>query len=103
MYRTAEDLVKIADISLRFRKVANSANNGYCKEWKSYGIVMSMSDIILVTLRVDAQRIKKYVHSCLEMEGFTSQDCDDLGAWLYVELRTLFNQDKLNVMGAANV
>ena len=95
---TDEELQKISEISSRFMDSANAGRRGYCKEWKAHGIVMSMTDIAAVTNTIDSTRIVDYVNSCLRMEGFNKNDCNFLGAWLFVELLTFFRSDYLKVM-----
>jgi hypothetical protein len=61
---------------------------------------MSMADISAVTNTINSTRIVDYVNSCLRMEGFNENDCNFLGAWLFVELLTFFRSDSLKVMYA---
>lgn len=63
-----------------FRAYAHSLyGRGYVKHWKANGILVTKAQMFDV---MNGERLNKYVHNCLEMEGFGSGACDLIAEWI---------------------
>ena len=56
------------------RSIANSQGRGYLKEWKAVSIVGTIKSIPEIASNRD--RLRKYIATCLEMEGFSPAGVD---------------------------
>ena len=69
-----------ADLVGPFREYAHSLyGSGYVKHWKANGILRTKAQMFDV---MNGERLNKYVHSCLEMEGFGPGACDLIAEWI---------------------
>lgn len=68
------------ELCKEFQEYANKQRTGFLKEWKAYCILDTLEDI--PGIMDDYIRFKNYLHSCLEMEGFSEEAIVTIQAWL---------------------
>jgi hypothetical protein len=62
-----------------FREFVNSHRVGYCKHWKAASLLVQVFEYPDQFTGCDLQR---FVCNCLEMEGFRTEDCLAIAAWI---------------------
>lgn len=72
------NIIRAHELVEPFLAYANEFKTGYCKSWKAIGILVTVAEI--PNCRGD--RLVKYVRCCLEMEGFRTEDCEKISAWI---------------------
>jgi hypothetical protein len=73
-----------------FREFANSFRNGYCKHWKANSMLVQIFESPDQFTGVDLER---FVCNCLEMEGFRTDDCLAIAAWIQERVNSLVDND----------
>lgn len=77
----------IAALSEPFMEFANTQTFfGYLKAWKATSI---MCTIAQMEDEMKGERLNKYIHNCLEMEGFLPGACDDIADWIETKIGEL--------------
>lgn len=71
--RFAHDLVD------EFQKFANSQPCGHCKNWKATSMLVQIFES---PDQFTGRDLQLFVCNCLEMEGFRTEDCLVIAAWL---------------------
>jgi hypothetical protein len=62
----------VADDMMLF---ANGLESGYVKHWKAHSMCVTVAQLTAAGADINLPRLFKYVRNCLEMEGFTQDDC----------------------------
>lgn len=73
----------VADKLMSF---ANAMQQGYIKNWKAHSMCVTIVQFTEAGADMRGERLIKYVHNCLEMEGFRGTDCDTIAEWLELNL-----------------
>lgn len=73
----------VADKLMSF---ANAMQQGYIKNWKAHSMCVTIAQFTEAGAGMKGERLRKYVRSCLEMEGFLGNDCDTIAEWIELNL-----------------
>lgn len=65
----------------RFESFCNSFTSGFLKPWKSFSI-WDMLENQMPQIKADEERLLKYLHNCLAMEGFREQDIKTIAVYV---------------------
>jgi hypothetical protein len=76
-----------------FREFANSHRSGYCKHWKAASMLVQ---VLEYPDQFTGLVLEKFVCNCLEMEGFRTEDCYAIAAWIQEKVNSFVdNQVKV--------
>ena len=64
-----------------FEHFCNHSPSGYLKPWKCWSMWNTLENQI-PAIKADAERLRKYLKNCLEMEGFSADDIETIAKYV---------------------
>ena len=88
---TRDEKVRVAHSLVdSFREFANSFRSGFCKEWKANSMLVQIFE---EPDQFKGRELERFVRNCLEMEGFRTDDCLTIAAWIQERVDSLVDND----------